>query len=44
MSRISPEFYAQDVLVVAPLLLGKLLCRRLDDGSILRRRITETEA
>jgi len=44
MSRISSEFYAQDVLAVAPLLLGKFLCHRLGDGSVLRGRITETEA
>ena len=42
--RIDPAFYAQDVLTVAPALLGKLLCRRLPDGTVLRRRITETEA
>lgn len=29
---------------LAPALLGKLLCRRLPDGEILRYRITETEA
>jgi len=44
MSRIDPAFYALDVLEAAPALLGKLLCRRLPDGSVLRRRITETEA
>jgi len=44
MSRIDPAFYAQDVLLAAPALLGKLLCRRLEDGTVLRRRITETEA
>jgi len=44
MNRLSPAFYAQDVLAAAPALLGKLLCRRLDDGTVLRARITETEA
>lgn len=44
MSRILSEFYAQDVLTVAPLLLGKLICRRLNDGSILRGRINDVEA
>lgn len=29
---------------LAPILLGKLLCRRLEDGEIVRARITETEA
>ena len=43
-ARIDPAFYAQDVLLAAPALLGKLLCRRLPDGTVLRRRITETEA
>lgn len=28
---------------LAPALLGKLLCRRLPDGTVLRRRIVETE-
>ena len=44
MHRIDPAFYARDVLDAAPALLGKLLCRRLPDGTVLRRRITETEA
>ena len=44
MSRLSPAFYAQDVLSAAPGLLGKLLCRRLPNGTVLRGRITETEA
>ena len=44
MNRIDPAFYALDVLEAAPALLGKLLCRRLPDGSVLRRRVTETEA
>ena len=42
--RIDSAFYEQDVLLAAPALLGKLLCRRLEDGTVLRRRITETEA
>ncbi|MDR2686233.1 MAG: DNA-3-methyladenine glycosylase [Oscillospiraceae bacterium] len=42
--RVDPAFYARDVLDVAPALLGKLLCRRLPDGDVLRRRVTETEA
>jgi len=44
MHRVNPSFYAQDVLEVVPALLGKLLCRRTPDGTVLRRRITETEA
>ena len=42
--RIPDDFYAQDVLTVAPALLGKLLCRQLPDGTAKRHRITETEA
>ena len=34
----------QDAVAMAKALLGMTLCRRLDDGSILRARITETEA
>jgi len=44
MHRIDPAFYARDVLAAAPALLGKLLCRRMPDGAVLRRRVTETEA
>ncbi|MCL2107095.1 MAG: DNA-3-methyladenine glycosylase [Oscillospiraceae bacterium] len=43
-TRLDEPFYARDVLTAAPELLGKLLCRRLPDGSVLRRRVTETEA
>ncbi|OQB14946.1 MAG: 3-methyladenine DNA glycosylase [Firmicutes bacterium ADurb.Bin193] len=42
--RLMPDFYAEHALSVAPLLLGKLLVRRLDDGTVLKYRITETEA
>ena len=42
--KLSPEFYAQDVLTAAPALLGKILCHRLTDGTVLRGRINETEA
>ncbi|MCL2531825.1 MAG: DNA-3-methyladenine glycosylase [Oscillospiraceae bacterium] len=42
--RLSPDFFAQDVLAAAPALLGKVLCHHLDDGTVLRGRITETEA
>lgn len=44
MNKLDTHFYQQDVLVVAPLLLGKLLVRRLADGRIIRKRITEVEA
>jgi DNA-3-methyladenine glycosylase len=42
--RLSPSFFLRDVLVVAPALLGKTLVRKLEDGSIRRYTITETEA
>ena len=41
--RLSDDFYSQDVLQVAPALVGKVLCRALD-SQILRGRITEVEA
>ena len=36
--------FSADALALAPRLLGKFLCRRLANGTVLRRRITETEA
>lgn len=38
------EFFRQDALILAPALLGKLLVRRMPDGSEIRLRISETEA
>lgn len=43
MARLSQNFYAQDTLKAAQLLLGKYLVRRLN-GEILAGRIIETEA
>ena len=37
------EFYSQSVLTLAPLLLGKRLCRRVN-GEVISLRVTETEA
>ncbi|MDD4547567.1 MAG: DNA-3-methyladenine glycosylase [Bacilli bacterium] len=37
------DFYLKDALEVAPLLIGKILVRKLNDGTILRQKITETE-
>ena len=37
------EFFRQDALTLAPALLGKMLVRRMPDGSEMRLRITETE-
>jgi len=42
--KLEKQFFTQDVLKVAPGLVGKLICRQFEDGSILRLRITETEA
>ncbi len=44
MSILPTTFFQQDVLLLAPALLGKILVRRFDDGTIERFRITETEA
>jgi len=41
--RLAKDFYARDVLVVAPELLGKILVCKVAD-EFLRYRITETEA
>lgn len=41
---LPPSFFQQDVLDVAPLLLGMVLCRRFADGVVWRRTITEVEA
>lgn len=41
---VNRDFFERDVLVVAPELLGMFLCRKMEDGSILQYRITETEA
>ena len=43
MSRLSADFYRQVAPVLAPLLLGKILCRKIG-RTVLRARITETEA
>lgn len=42
--RLDRDFYIKDVLEVAPLLIGKLLVRKFDNGEIIKCRITETEA
>ena len=38
------KLFEQPAEILAPWLLGKILCRRLDDERILRFRILETEA
>lgn len=42
--RLGESFFRRDVLEVAPALVGAYVCRRLPDGTLLRSRITETEA
>lgn len=44
MNRLQKDFFIRDVLEVAPDLLGKILVRKFDDGSIKRFVITEVEA
>lgn len=42
--KLSKEFYFRPTKTVARELLGKILCRRLEDGTVLRARIVEVEA
>ena len=42
--RLTAVDYRVDAVTAAKALIGTFLCRRLDDGTVLRRRITETEA
>ena len=44
MHRLTSEDYAVDAVTGAKALVGAWLCRRMADGSVVRRRITETEA
>ncbi len=44
MNRISATFFLRDVLCVAPELLGKILVRKYENGSIQKFKITEVEA
>ena len=41
--RLGKEFYLQDAFSAAQAICGKILCVRRHDGSVVRRRITETE-
>jgi DNA-3-methyladenine glycosylase len=43
-TRLDQSFFAQDVLEVAPQLLGQTLCRRYESGEEVRLTLTETEA
>lgn len=42
--KLNEEFFHRDVMTVARELAGKILVRRLDDGTEIRERIAETEA
>ena len=44
MRRLTAKDYAVDAVTAAKALVGAWLCRRLEDGTVIRRRITETEA
>lgn len=42
--RLNQDDYAQDALQLAQTLIGKILCKRLKSGLVIRQRIAETEA
>ena len=44
MRRLTANDYVVDAVTAAKALVGAWLCRRMEDGSVVRRRITETEA
>ena len=44
MNRLAITAFATDAVTAAKMLLGKWLCRRIEDGTVLRARIVETEA
>lgn len=41
---LTEDFFRRDCLIVAPELVGKILVRKLSDGTIIKERIFETEA
>lgn len=41
--RLDENFYSMKATEAAPMLLGKLLCRKMPDGTILKLPICETE-
>ncbi len=43
-AKLKQAFYRQDVLTLAPALLGKLLCVKMTNGSLQKYAITEVEA
>lgn len=44
MTKLNSDFFKQDAVTVAEKLLGKILVRVWEDGSVSRYKITETEA
>ena len=42
--KLTGDFFRRDALEVAPDLVGKIIVCRLEDGTELRERISETEA
>ena len=44
MCRLTTGDYAVDAVTMVKAFVGAWLCRRLKDGSVVRGRITETEA
>lgn len=43
MQKLSKEFFTRDIFQVAPEILGKIICRRFEDGTIKKFTITEIE-
>jgi DNA-3-methyladenine glycosylase len=43
LQRLDKEYYTLDAVSLAQRLIGKLLCRKIDD-KVIKKRITETEA
>ena len=39
--KLTEKFFHRDALEVAPELVGKIIVRRLDDGTLIRERIAE---
>ncbi|NLT10784.1 MAG: DNA-3-methyladenine glycosylase [Ruminococcus sp.] len=42
--KLTEDFFHRDALEVAPDLVGKVLVRQQEDGTVIRERIAETEA
>lgn len=41
--RVSDDFFKINASELAPKMLGKIICRKFEDGSVRRARIVETE-